>query len=80
MGTAAKCSNNWSEFHRTNMQRWNPCENILGVNNVANLTLKWSYTTGAYVESSPAVGNGVVYVGSDDNNLYALDATFTPSA
>ena len=25
--------------------------------------------------SSPAVANGVVYVGSDDNNTYALDAT-----
>jgi outer membrane protein assembly factor BamB len=27
------------------------------------------------VESSPAVANGVVYVGSDDHNLYAFDAT-----
>jgi outer membrane protein assembly factor BamB len=27
------------------------------------------------VASSPAVANGVVYVGSDDNNLYALNAT-----
>ncbi|MEI7827866.1 MAG: PQQ-binding-like beta-propeller repeat protein, partial [Euryarchaeota archaeon] len=28
-----------------------------------------------WVESSPAVANGVVYVGSDDNNTYALNAT-----
>ena len=34
----------------------------------------WSYTTGAYVYSSPAVANGVVYVGSFDNNVYALNA------
>jgi outer membrane protein assembly factor BamB len=27
------------------------------------------------VESSPAVADGVVYVGSDDTNLYAFDAT-----
>jgi hypothetical protein len=27
------------------------------------------------VESSPAVANGIVYVGSDDNNLYALNAS-----
>jgi outer membrane protein assembly factor BamB len=27
------------------------------------------------VYSSPAVANGVVYVGSDDNNTYALNAT-----
>ena len=25
----------------------------------------WNYTTGDYVDSSPAVVNGVVYVGSD---------------
>jgi outer membrane protein assembly factor BamB len=34
----------------------------------------WSYETGNPVESSPAVANGVVYVGSDDHNIYALDA------
>jgi outer membrane protein assembly factor BamB len=31
-------------------------------------------TTGFFVESSPAVANGVVYVGSDDDNVYALNA------
>jgi outer membrane protein assembly factor BamB len=36
--------------------------------------LKWKYTTGDWVESSPAVANGIVYVGSRDHNLYALDA------
>ena len=35
----------------------------------------WSYRTrGSYVASSPAVANGVVYVGSDDDNVYALNA------
>jgi ribosomal protein L40E len=34
----------------------------------------WKYTTGDYVSSSPAVANGVVYVGSDDCNVYALNA------
>jgi serine/threonine-protein kinase len=33
----------------------------------------WSYTTGSFVTSSPAVANGVVYVLSD--NLYALKAS-----
>jgi outer membrane protein assembly factor BamB len=78
MGSATrggKCSNNWSEFHRTNMERWNPCENVLGVNNFANLTLKWSYTTGNGIESAPAVANGVVDVGSVDHNVYALNAS-----
>jgi outer membrane protein assembly factor BamB len=30
----------------------------------------WSYTTGNYVQSSPAVINGMVYVGSFDGNVY----------
>jgi outer membrane protein assembly factor BamB len=33
----------------------------------------WSFTTGSFVTSSPAVANGVVYVLSD--NLYALKAS-----
>ena len=36
--------------------------------------MKWSHKTGALV-SSPAVVNGVVYIGSNDNNVYALNAT-----
>ncbi|GAJ14434.1 unnamed protein product, partial [marine sediment metagenome] len=34
----------------------------------------WNYTTGSAVASSPAVADGIVYVGSNDNNIYALDA------
>ena len=34
----------------------------------------WSAITGGAIASSPAVANGVVYVGSDDHNLYAFDA------
>jgi len=32
----------------------------------------WNYTTGGEVNSSPAVVNGGVYVGSNDYNVYAL--------
>jgi outer membrane protein assembly factor BamB len=39
-----------------------------------NQTL-WSHTTGSYVESSPAVADGVVFVGSDDWKVYALNAS-----
>jgi hypothetical protein len=36
--------------------------------------LKWSFTTGDRVGSSPAIGaDGVIYVGSHDSNLYAID-------
>jgi outer membrane protein assembly factor BamB len=37
-------------------------------------SFQWSYTTGGDILSSPAVANGVVYVGSNDNKIYALDA------
>ena len=36
--------------------------------------IKWKFHTGGRVISSPAVVNGVIYVGSTDGNLYALDA------
>jgi outer membrane protein assembly factor BamB len=35
----------------------------------------WSYSTRLVVDSSPAVANGVVYIGSEDDNLYALNAS-----
>jgi hypothetical protein len=35
---------------------------------------KWIFKTGDFVSSSPAVVNGTVYVGSTDNNIYALSA------
>ncbi|MFC1990406.1 PQQ-binding-like beta-propeller repeat protein [Chloroflexota bacterium] len=37
-------------------------------------TLKWTFSTGGAIHSSPAVAGGTVYVGSRDNKLYALDA------
>ncbi|MEJ2744741.1 MAG: PQQ-binding-like beta-propeller repeat protein, partial [bacterium] len=40
-----------------------------------NPWLLWSYSTGDYVKSSPAVGSdGSIYIGSDDNMLYAYYA------
>ena len=42
------------------------------VHNVGKLSLKWRYGTFRRVKSSPAVANGVVYVGSDDGKVYAF--------
>ena len=36
---------------------------------------QWTYETGDAVDSSPAVGDGVVFVGSNDNKLHAVNAT-----
>ena len=66
--------NNWSEFHRTDMERYNPYENLLNVQNAPELELKWSRTTGGKINSSPAVINGVVYIASWDCNVYAFNA------
>jgi outer membrane protein assembly factor BamB len=68
----------WTQFHRDNMQRWNPYETVLGINNVGGLKLQWKNpigTSSSSTQSSPAVVNGVVYFGSDDGNLYALNAS-----
>ena len=51
----------------------NPYEHILSVATVGNLALEWKRFTGGN-NSSPAVVNGVVYVGSYDSSFYALNA------
>ena len=67
---------NWAQFNfATNHNGLNPYENVLSPSTVGNLGLRWSYPTGNRVASSPAVANGVVYAGSLDNNVYALNAT-----
>lgn len=35
--------------------------------------IKWKFKTGSHTDSSPAIADGVVYFGSDDYNLYAVD-------
>jgi outer membrane protein assembly factor BamB len=36
--------------------------------------VKWTFPTGDRITSSPSYANGIVYVGSDDGQLYAIDA------
>ena len=36
--------------------------------------VKWRFPTGGRIVSSPAVADGVIYFGSDDGNVYAVDA------
>jgi hypothetical protein len=60
------------QFHY-NAQHTGDYSPVAGSNALSG-KLTWSFTTGAAVLSSPAVANGTVYVGSDDNNTYALNA------
>jgi eukaryotic-like serine/threonine-protein kinase len=39
-----------------------------------NLTLAWKFSTNGSVISSPIVANGIVYFGSEDKNIYAVNA------
>jgi outer membrane protein assembly factor BamB len=38
------------------------------------LSPKWTFSTNGAIVSSPAVAGGAVYIGSNDGNLYAVDA------
>jgi outer membrane protein assembly factor BamB len=69
----------WTEFHRDNMQRWNPYETVLGVNSVRGLQVSWKTPIGGNFhftapQSAPAIVNGVVYFGDYDSHVYALNA------
>lgn len=55
--------------------RFNQSERILNITNVSHLVPYWSASTAAYINSSPAVANGIVYIGSEDRNVYAFNAT-----
>ena len=49
--------------------------------NATNGQQLWNYTTGSAIDSSPAVVGGVVYIGTDDWNIYALGSpTLPPSS
>jgi len=56
---------NWAQSQfSANHTGLNPYENVLNPSNVGNIDLRWSYPFGVPVWTSPAVANGVVYVGS----------------
>lgn len=55
---------------------FNPYEKILSPATVTGLVQDWT-ATGSYIGSSPAVANGIVYVGSFDHKLYAFHLTDT---
>ena len=66
----------WSQFRFVPCHTGlNPYQNVLSPTTVGSLELLWKFKTGSTVDSSAAVANGIVYVGSDDGNLYALDAS-----
>jgi polyvinyl alcohol dehydrogenase (cytochrome) len=57
--------------------RFNPQEGLINATTVSRLKVRWFFSTGsgtAAVSASPSVVDGVVYVGSWNGTMYALDA------
>jgi len=50
-----------------------PAERVLGVDNVASLAPRWSFTTSGDVSATPAVDGSRVYVPDWGGHVYALD-------
>ncbi len=66
----------WSTYLYTNKhQGYNPTETHISASNVASLTLRWQFKTGGNLSAEPVVVNGVVYEGSNDGYIYAVNAT-----
>ena len=73
-------STNWPQYRDGPKDHgYNATENVLSPSTVPGMDLLWTFTAapstnGSAIESSPSEVNGVVYVGSDNGNLYALNA------
>ena len=53
--------------------RYQSTEHAISVDNVAQLAVKWAFTTGGDVSATPAVDGSKVYVPDWAGNLYAVD-------
>ena len=70
--TRAQSSETWPQFGYDNANTGHAPDNNGPIDNIEQ---QWAFETGDEVWSSPAVADGIVYVGRFDNNVYALDAT-----
>jgi uncharacterized repeat protein (TIGR01451 family) len=66
----------WPQFrYSPNHQANNTTERVLTPANAGQLTQTWDYVTGSWIFSSPAIADGMVFVGGGDGYVYAVDAT-----
>ncbi|MGE5637413.1 MAG: PQQ-binding-like beta-propeller repeat protein [Chloroflexota bacterium] len=56
------------------MFRHDASRSSIGTGGPSNLTLVWKFATDGAVMSSPSIVNGILYIGSQDKNVYAIDA------
>ena len=59
----------WSKFHHDLGNSGHSTSPAPNTND-----LRWTFTTGGDIQSSPAVHNGRIFFGSNDNTLYCIDA------
>jgi outer membrane protein assembly factor BamB len=68
-------SGNWSTYlHDTTRSAANFDESLLSPADAPALSSPWSFPTGHVIAASPTVVDGVVYVGSWDGYMYAINA------
>src|SRR4051794_26467202 len=65
---------NWPTYGRDLSHTFSNPESGINPHNVSSLAPAWTFSTEDAVTASPAVVDGVVYVGSWDGYFYALDA------
>ena len=72
---AAGCD--WVQFgFESGGSRFNNTESVISTANVSTLVQRFSAPTGAAIFfSSPAIANGVAYIGSEDHRFYAFNAS-----
>ncbi len=56
------------------MYRHDSAHSAVGQSGPADLILRWKFTTGGAVVSSPSLVDGIAYFGSQDKNIYAVNA------
>jgi eukaryotic-like serine/threonine-protein kinase len=72
-------STSWAQYRYSGKHEgFNPYENVLSASNVSGIDIVWIDDNRGAVLSSPVVADGVVYVGSQDHNVYALSAAIAP--
>ena len=64
----------WQQFNfEPGLTGYNPFESVLNPTNVGSLTVKWSTPTDN-MTSQPVIANGVLYLGTQSEGVYAYDA------
>jgi outer membrane protein assembly factor BamB len=56
------------------MWRKDPAHSAIGQSGPVNLSLRWKFTAGGAVVSSPSAAYGMIYFGSQDKKVYCVDA------